>query len=260
MSEPLILTVVLSPFRFASVAKPTKPSWRSSSLNRDPPWPTEGHNGKLPMDVTVWVTVLKIEIDSSENLQESWCRLYCIPAEIIEGQTLNVDAVSELRDFKWCFRGVGACSQTSREHKSRCFTEGSKAPSVLDKEDKTWFSNNGGGISCSGQSYKLVIIVVGKFCTEEILFTAGGSNECTRSSMARDLRSSSRWGNTLQELIATDESTIDPYLEDFEPESVVERSICRNPELCSILLLSHRIQTYIVVEKIYKGMKFMAND
>ena len=58
---------------------------------------TEGHNGKLPMDVTVSEDRIEKKSKSDSSGESSGIAdvvFTRIPAEIVEGQTLNVDAVS----------------------------------------------------------------------------------------------------------------------------------------------------------------------
>ncbi len=57
-----------------------------------------------------------------------------IPAEIIEGQTLNVDAVSGASNSNGVLTELNVVQQADA---TRCFTKQIKAPPALDKEDKT---------------------------------------------------------------------------------------------------------------------------
>ena len=126
---------------------------------------TEGHNGKLPMDVTVSEDrIEKIEIDSSgESSGIADVVFTRIPAEIIEGQTLNVDAVSGasvtsngvLDGVARAVKQAGANPDVLRKR--------SKAPSALDKEDKTYQADvvivGGGG---AGLAAAAAVLQAGK--------------------------------------------------------------------------------------------------
>ncbi|MCP1639459.1 uncharacterized protein with FMN-binding domain [Streptococcus gallinaceus] len=131
---------------------------------------TVGHNGNLPMQVTLSEErIEKIDIDSSgESAGIADIVFSRIPAEIIEGQTLNVDAVSGasvtsngvLDGVARAIRLAGGNPDSLRKRP--------KAPSALDKEYKTYETDlvivGGGGAGLAAaaralQSGKRVIVV-----------------------------------------------------------------------------------------------------
>ena len=79
--------------------------------------------------------------------------------------------------------------------------------------------------------------------------------------MARTFAAHPGEAHTLQELIVTDESTIDPeYLEDFRALKVEVEQYLQDLSYLFDSTLLYRIQTYIGGnEKDLQGMKFMAN-
>ncbi len=211
------------------------------------------------MDVTGFWTV-KIEIDSSgESSGIADVVFTRIPAEIIEGaETLNVDAVSGgFCDFKWCLDGVARAVKQAGAN--WCFPPRKRSKKRLDKKIRPirqMLSSSGGGLDYrrlqSPHKLRKKPIVVEISCkyTEEIC-SCRWSNECTRSSMARNLHSSSRLrAAQLQELIATDEiNDWSEYLEDFRVKW--GWAVFAGPELfvaCSIAPNLYRWN-----EKIYKN-------
>ena len=218
---------------------------------------TEGHNGKLPMDVTVSEDrIEKIEIDSSgESSGIADVVFTRIPAEIIEGQTLNVDAVSGasvtsngvLDGVARAVKQAGANPDVLRKR--------SKAPSALDKEDKTYQADvvivGGGGAGLAAAAAVLQVgkkpIVVEKFpAIGGNTVRAGGPMNAPDPAWQGTFASHPGEANTLQELIATDESTIDPeYLEDFKALKVEVEQYLQDPSYLFDSTLLYRIQTYI---------------
>lgn len=218
---------------------------------------TEGHNGKLPMDVTVSEDrIEKIEIDSSgESSGIADVVFTRIPAEIIEGQTLNVDAVSGasvtsngvLDGVARAVKQAGANPDVLRKR--------SKAPSALDKEDKTYQADvvivGGGGAGLAAAAAVLQAgkkpIVVEKFpAIGGNTVRAGGPMNAPDPAWQGTFASHPGEANTLQELIATDESTIDPeYLEDFRALKAEVEQYLQDPSYLFDSTLLYRIQTYI---------------
>lgn len=218
---------------------------------------TEGHNGKLPMDVTVSEDrIEKIEIDSSgESSGIADVVFTRIPAEIIEGQTLNVDAVSGasvtsngvLDGVARAVKQAGANPDVLRKR--------SKAPSALDKEDKTYQADvvivGGGGAGLAAAAAVLQAgkkpIVVEKFpAIGGNTVRAGGPMNAPDPAWQGTFSAHPGEAHTLQELIATDESTIDPeYLEDFRALKVEVEQYLQNPSYLFDSTLLYRIQTYI---------------
>ncbi len=189
--------------------------------------------------VTVSATVLgKIEIDSflwkSSGIADAFT---CIPAEIIEGN-INVDAVRSLDQmvFRW------SCSSQNGPA-TRVFTDKPKgAVSALDKEDKTYQADV---VIVWAESWIKPAAAALQAGKESIArwsryFHTWGhcrrwSNECTRSSMARNLQLS-RWSVHVR---AKNYCEIDPeYLETYVSfESWCWSSICSGTRgwLCLIL-------------------------
>lgn len=218
---------------------------------------TEGHNGKLPMDVTVSEDrIEKIEIDSSgESSGIADVVFTRIPAEIIEGQTLNVDAVSGasvtsngvLDGVARAVKQAGANPDVLRKR--------SKAPSALDKEDKTYQADvvivGGGGAGLAAAAAVLQVgkkpIVVEKFpAIGGNTVRAGGPMNAPDPAWQGTFAAHPGEAHTLQELIATDESTIDPeYLEDFRALKVEIEQYLQDPSYLFDSTLLYRIQTYI---------------
>lgn len=218
---------------------------------------TEGHNGKLPMDVTVSEDrIEKIEIDSSgESSGIADVVFTRIPAEIIEGQTLNVDAVSGasvtsngvLDGVARAVKQAGANPDVLRKR--------SKAPSALDKEDKTYQADvvivGGGGAGLAAAAAVLQAgeksIIVEKFpAIGGNTVRAGGPMNAPDPAWQGTFAAHPGEAHTLQELIATDESTIDPeYLEDFRALKVEVEQYLQNPSYLFDSTLLYRIQTYI---------------
>ena len=218
---------------------------------------TEGHNGKLPMDVTVSEDrIEKIEIDSSgESSGIADVVFTRIPAEIIEGQTLNVDAVSGasvtsngvLDGVARAVKQAGANPDVLRKR--------SKAPSALDKEDKTYQADvvivGGGGAGLAAAAAVLPAgkkpIVVEKFpAIGGNTVRAGGPMNAPDPAWQGTFAAHPGEAHTLQELIATDESTIDPeYLEDFRALKAEVEHYLQDPSYLFDSTLLYRIQTYI---------------
>ena len=218
---------------------------------------TEGHNGKLPMDVTVSEDrIEKIEIDSSgESSGIADVVFTRIPAEIIEGQTLNVDAVSGasvtsngvLDGVARAVKQAGANPDVLRKR--------SKAPSALDKEDKTYQADvvivGGGGAGLAAAAAVLQVgkkpIVVEKFpAIGGNTVRAGGPMNAPDPAWQGTFTAHPGEAHTLQELIATDESTIDPeYLEDFRALKAEVEQYLQDPSYLFDSTLLYRIQTYI---------------
>ncbi|WP_019786888.1 FAD-dependent oxidoreductase, partial [Streptococcus sobrinus] len=140
---------------------------------------TEGHNGPLPVTVTLSDDrIEKIDIDSSgETSGISDIVFTRIPNEIIEGQTLNVDAVSGasvtsngvLDGVARAIRLAGGNPDTLKKRP--------KAPSALDKEDKDLTTDvlvvGGGG---AGLSAAATVLQKGKSVVLLEKFPALGGN------------------------------------------------------------------------------------
>lgn len=101
---------------------------------------TVGHNGDLPMSVTLSEDRIEaIDIDSSGETGGIADVVFTrIPDEIIEGQTLNVDAISGASvTSKGVLNGVARAVRQAGANPDALRSR-PKAPSALDKEDKTY--------------------------------------------------------------------------------------------------------------------------
>ncbi|MGT2906671.1 flavocytochrome c [Streptococcus dentiloxodontae] len=218
---------------------------------------TEGHNGKLPMEVTLSEErIEKIEIDSSgETSGISDIVFTRIPAEILEGQTLNVDAVSGasvtsngvLDGVARAIKLAGANPDVLRSRP--------KAPSALDKEDKEYETDivvvGGGGAGLAAAAAILQkgkkVMVVEKFpALGGNTVRAGGPMNAPWPEWQNTFAANPGEAHNLQELIRTDEAEIDPeYLEDFRLLKAELENYLKDPTYLFDSKLLYRIQTYI---------------
>ena len=217
----------------------------------------EGHNGKLPMEVTLSdERIEKIDIDSSgESSGIADIVFTRIPAEIIEGQTLNVDAISGASvTANGVLDGVARAIKLAGGNPD-VLRKRPKAPSALDKEDKTYDTDvvivGGGGAGLAAAAAVLQegkkVIVVEKFpAIGGNTVRAGGPMNAPDPAWQNTFAANPGEAHNLQELIAIDEATIDPeYLADFRALKVEVEQYLENPSQLFDSTLLYRIQTYI---------------
>lgn len=218
---------------------------------------TVGHNGDLPMSVTLSEERIEaIDIDSSGETGGIADVVFTrIPSEIIEGQTLNVDAVSGasvtsngvLDGVARAVRQAGANPDALRSRP--------KAPSALDKEDKTYNTElvvvGGGGAGLAAAARALQagkqVVVVEKFpSVGGNTVRAGGPMNAPDPAWQNTFAANPGEANTLQELHDIDEATIDPeFIDDFRALKVEIEEYLKNPTYLFDSKLLYRIQTYL---------------
>lgn len=218
---------------------------------------TEGHNGKLPMEVTLSEErIEKIDIDSSgESFGIADIVFSRIPAEIIEGQTLNVDAVSGASvTSNGVLDGVARAIKLAGGNPD-VLRKRPKAPSALDTEDKTYETDivvvGGGGAGLAAaatvlQTGKQVILVEKFPALGGNTVRAGGPINAPWPEWQHTFAANPGEAHNLQELHDIDETTIDPeFLEDFRSLKIELKNYLKNPTYLFDSTLLYRIQTYI---------------
>ncbi|WP_165209749.1 flavocytochrome c [Streptococcus tangpeifui] len=218
---------------------------------------TEGHNGPLPVTVTLSDDrIEKIDIDSSgETSGISDIVFTRIPNEIIEGQTLNVDAVSGasvtsngvLDGVARAIRLAGGNPDTLKKR--------SKAPSALDKEDKEFTTDvlvvGGGGAGLSAAATVLQkgksVVLLEKFpALGGNTVRAGGPMNAPDPDWQKTFAANPGEAHNLEELISKDLSTIDPeYRDDFQALQEQVEAYLKDPSFLFDSQLLYRIQTYL---------------
>lgn len=218
---------------------------------------TQGHNGKLPMAVTLSnERIEKIDIDSSgESSGIADIVFTRVPNEIIEGQTLNVDAISGASvTSNGVLDGVARAIKLAGGNPD-VLRKRSKAPSALDKEDKTYDTDvvvvGGGGAGLAAAASVLQegkrVIVVEKFpALGGNTVRAGGPINAPYPEWQNSFAAHPGEANNLQALHDIDEATIDPeFLEDFRALKVELENYLKDPTYLFDSTLLYRIQTYI---------------
>ncbi|WP_057491818.1 flavocytochrome c [Streptococcus orisasini] len=218
---------------------------------------TVGHNGDLPMAVTLSEDRIEtIDIDSSGETGGIADIVFTrIPSEIIEGQTLNVDAISGasvtsngvLDGVARAVRMAGANPDALRSRP--------KAPSALDHEDKTYETDvvvvGGGGAGLAAAARALQagkkVILVEKFpSVGGNTVRAGGPMNAPDPAWQNTFAANAGEAHTLQELHDLDETSIDPeYLEDFRALKVELENYLKDPSYLFDSKLLYRMQTYL---------------
>lgn len=218
---------------------------------------TVGHNGALPMEVTLSQNrIEKIDIDSSGETGGIADIVFTrIPTEIIEGQTLNVDAVSGasvtsngvLDGVARAIKLAGGNPDTLRSRP--------KAPSALDKKDRTYETDlvivGGGGAGLAAAARALQagkkVIVVEKFpAVGGNTVRAGGPMNAPDPAWQRTFAAHPGEAHNLQELHDTDEAAIDPeFIDDFRALKIELENYLKDPTYLFDSKLLYRIQTYI---------------
>ncbi|MGT2785211.1 flavocytochrome c [Streptococcus merionis] len=216
-----------------------------------------GHNGKLPMSVTLSQDrIEKIDIDTEgESSGIADIVFTRVPAEIIEGQTLNVDAIS----------GASVTSNGVLDGVARAIKQAGgnpdvlrkrpKAPSALDGEDKTYETDlvvvGGGGAGLAAavralQEGKRVVLVEKFPALGGNTVRAGGPMNAPDPAWQNTFAANGGEAQNLQELRDTDESIIDPeYLEDFRSLKKQLDNYLQDPSYLFDSTLLYRIQTYL---------------
>ncbi|WP_057491399.1 flavocytochrome c [Streptococcus orisasini] len=218
---------------------------------------TVGHNGDLPMAVTLSEDrIVTIDIDSSGETGGIADIVFTrIPSEIIEGQTLNVDAISGasvtsngvLDGVARAVRMAGANPDALRSRP--------KAPSALDHEDKTYETDvvvvGGGGAGLAAAARVLQegkqVIVLEKFpAVGGNTVRSGGLLNAADPEWQKTFPANPGEAHNLSELIKTDEASIAPeYLADFRELKRQITDYLKDPSYLFDSNVLHRIQTYL---------------
>ena len=218
---------------------------------------TEGHNGKLPMSVTLSEEKIEdINIDSSgESSGIADIVFTRIPNEILEGQTLNVDAVSGasvtsngvLDGVARAIKLAGANPDVLRKRP--------KAPSALDTEDREYTTDivvvGGGGAGLAATATVLQqgkdVILLEKFpALGGNTVRAGGPVNAPWPEWQNTFSANPGEAHNLQELHDIDEAEIDPeFLDDFRALKAELEAYLQKPDYLFDSKLLYRIQTYI---------------
>lgn len=218
---------------------------------------TVGHNGDLPMSVTLSKERIEaIDIDSSGETGGIADTVFTrIPNEIIEGQTLNVDAVSGASvTSKGVLDGVArAIRQAGADPDS--LRSRPKAPSALDKDDKTYTTDlvvvGGGGAGLSAAARALQagkkVVLVEKFpSVGGNTVRAGGPMNAPDPAWQNTFAANPGEANSLQELHDIDEATLDPeFIDDFRALKAEIEEYLKDPTYLFDSKLLYRIQTYL---------------
>ncbi len=218
---------------------------------------TVGHNGNLPMSVTLTEDRIEaIDIDSSGETGGIADIVFTrVPGEIIEGQTLNVDAIS----------GASVTSNGVLDGVARAIRQAGgnpdilrsrpKAPSALDTEDKDYTADlvvvggGGAGLAAAARAIQAgkQVIVVEKFpSVGGNTVRAGGPMNAPDPAWQNTFAANPGEAHNLQEVHDIDESTIDPeFLEDFRALKIELKNYLKDPTYLFDSKLLYRIQTYI---------------
>ncbi|MBM7642634.1 flavocytochrome c [Streptococcus loxodontisalivarius] len=218
---------------------------------------TEGHNGKLPMEVTLSEQrIEKIDIDSSgETSGISDIVFTRVPAEIIEGQTLNVDAISGASvTSNGVLDGVARAVKLAGANPD-VLRKCDKAPSALDKENRLYETDvvvvGGGGAGLAAAAAVLQegkeVIVVEKFpAIGGNTVRAGGPMNAPDPAWQKGFAANPGEDHNLQELIAMDLEAIDPeFRDDFKVLQLEVENYLKDPSYLFDSTLLYRIQTYL---------------
>ncbi len=218
---------------------------------------TVGHNGDLPMSVTLSAErIERIDIDSSGETGGIADIVFTrIPGEIIEGQTLNVDAISGASvTSKGVLDGV-ACAVKLAGANPDALRSRPKALSALDHEDKIYETDlvivGGGGTGLAAAARALQagkkVIVVEKFpAVGGNTVRAGGPMNAPDPAWQNTFAANAGEAHTLQELHDLDETDIDPeYLEDFRALKLELENYLKDPTYLFDSKLLYRMQTYL---------------
>lgn len=220
-----------------------------------------GHNGNLPMTVTLSDDRIEaIDIDTSGESEGIADIVFTrIPQEIIDGQTLNVDAVS----------GASVTSHGVVDGVAKAVQLAGANPVALRKRPKTGFipqtkaveyttdvvvvGGGGAGLSAAAsvlQAGKKVILVEKFPALGGNTVRAGGPMNAADPAWQNSFDALPGESATLEEMLHLDESTIDPeYLADFKTlKQQINAYLKETTDTKEYLFDSsiwHRIQTYL---------------
>lgn len=216
----------------------------------------EGHNGKLPMEVTLSNDrIERIDIDTEgESSGIADIVFTRVPAEIIEGQTLNVDAVSGASvTSNGVLDGVARAVKLAGGNPD-ALRKRAKAPSALDKEDRELATDvvvvGGGGAGLAAAARVLQqgkqVILVEKFpALGGNTVRAGGPMNAPDPAWQNTFAANAGEAHTLQALHDIDESEVAPeYLDDFRAFRTEVEAYLKDPSYLFDSTLLYRMQTY----------------
>ncbi|MDH6363892.1 urocanate reductase [Enterococcus sp. PF1-24] len=220
-----------------------------------------GHNGDLPMVVTLSEKRIEdISIDTSGESEGIADVVFTrIPQQIIEGQTLNVDALSGASvTSNGVIDGVAKAVKMAGANPD-ALRKRPKAPSSADTEDAEYTTDvivvgaGGAGLTAAAsvlQAGKKVIVVEKFPAVGGNTVRTGGPMNAADPEWQKTFAAISGEEHTLAEMAALDEATIDPeYLEDFrEMKKQISAYLAENREHEGYLFdsnLFYRMQTYL---------------
>lgn len=220
-----------------------------------------GHNGDLPMVVTLSEDRIEsIDIDTSGETEGIADVVFKrVPQEIIDGQTLNVDAVSGASvTTKGVVEGVAKAVKMAGANPD-VLRKRPKASDLPKTQDETYTTDvvvvGGGGAGLSAAASILQdgkeVILVEKFpAVGGNTIRTGGPMNAADPEWQNTFEALPGERSTLEEVLTIDEDTIDEeYLEDFrslkeEIKSYLQETTPENEYLFDSPLW-HRIQTYL---------------
>ncbi|MDK6232922.1 flavocytochrome c [Aerococcus sanguinicola] len=219
-----------------------------------------GHNSALPMEVEISEDrIERIEVDSSSESKGIANPVFVkVPADIIEGQTLNVDAVSGatvssqgiIDGVAEAVRQAGADPDILR---ARPKVQHQAAEALEETTDVLVVGGGGAGLAAAAAAIQegKQVIVLDKFpAIGGNTVRTGGPMNAADPDWQNQFAALPGEGHTLEEIAATPESEIDDeYLEDFRElrqqiQTYLESSEEDETYLFDSVLL-HRIQTYL---------------
>lgn len=220
-----------------------------------------GHNGDLPMVVTLSEERIEaINIDTSGESEGIADVVFArVPQEIIEGQTLNVDAISGASvTSNGVVDGVAKAVKMAGANPD-VLRKRPKAASALKTEDETYTTDiivvGGGGAGLSAaasilQEGKEVILVEKYPAIGGNTVRTGGPMNAADPDWQKTFAALPGERAALEEIIAVDEATIDAeYLADFRllKEQITTYLQATTPEKEFLFdsAIWHRIQTYL---------------
>ncbi|AMB94541.1 flavocytochrome c [Aerococcus sanguinicola] len=219
-----------------------------------------GHNSALPMEVELSEDrIERIEVDASSESKGIANPVFVkVPADIIEGQTLNVDAVSGATvSSQGIIDGVAeAVRQAGADPevlKARPKVQHQAAEALEETTDVLVIGGGGAGLAAAASAIQAgkQVIVLDKFpAIGGNTVRTGGPMNAADPDWQNQFAALPGEGHTLEEIAATPEAEIDDeYLEDFrELRQQIQDYLEANEEGEAYLfdsVLLHRIQTYL---------------